>query len=63
MIRCEKTGDVSPRCRRFFRAHKQLKDVFTNNIMFVQAGVLFAQSVKALNTAVLVNNHNHRIGF
>lgn len=59
----EEAGDVAPRSGGFFRAHKQLKNVFADHFVFAQPGVLLAQPVEALDAAVLIDDHDHRVGF
>ncbi|MNV94239.1 hypothetical protein D3C71_1890160 [compost metagenome] len=59
----EKTGNISFRCCRFAAAHEQLKDVLPDHFLLFHAGIFFAQTIKALNIALLIEDHNYRVSF
>ncbi len=59
----EETGDISLRGCRLAATHKQFEHVLTDHFLLFQTGILFAQAIKTLNIAVLIENYNDGIRF
>ncbi len=59
----KEAGDVAARGGRFLFGHEQLENVAADHLVLVEAGVLLAEAVEALNIAALIDNHDHRVGF
>ncbi|MPN44752.1 hypothetical protein SDC9_192317 [bioreactor metagenome] len=59
----KEAADVATRSGGFPTAHEEFKDALSNHFLLFQAGVLFTQSIEALNVTPTVEDHNRRVGF